>query len=511
MMPKPGQILSWVLLLGVVGYSLFSSQIGFPAYRDQHLGTALHMSTHGIDLENALILGFNANQKPTLQEIPLWQAGAAWMLRLGDGWVGGANLFSLACFLLGIWPIWQIAQRLVGPQGAWWCLAAYLSQPVVFYYAGCASTDGLSLSAALWSYETVRRFSRQGGWGWGFLALGWSVVAALMKAPFFMAAGIAVAAPLAWERVWFPGTWCRLVSVGIFSAAAFLAWTRYTDRWLEQAIWPLVDLRLGHNPEMVFWYFGDWAYRLDPMVWIKAAWRFGNSICGSFALGGVIVGGFCLKNNQEGRAWLLGATCTTLIFSHLVLHHSHYFLMFAPAAALALGGAISWLDQHIVPKMKIPAALSHLAIAIILAASLIQGSVGREVVLQFDPFPKKAARSLAEHTSPQDRLLIVGGGWGGNLLMLSQRDGLSLWNTELLESKGNLAKAVEFGFTKLVLIRESPLLVALQKTNPGGAEYSAKPFSDYLTPAAERFPILYQDEQLMIRQFPQPYPSRERR
>jgi hypothetical protein len=182
--------------------------------------------------------------------------------------------------------------------------------------------------------------------------------------------------------------------------------------------------------------------------------------------------------------------------------------MFAPAAALALGGAISWLDQYIVPKMKIPAALSHFAIAIILAVSLIQGSVGREVVLQFDPFPKKAARSLAEHTSPQDRLLIVGGGWGGNLLMLSQRDGLSLWNTELLESKGNLAKAVEFGFTKLVLIRESPLLVALQKTNPGGAEYSAKPFSDYLTPVAERFPILYQDEQLMIRQIPQPYPSR---
>ena len=85
------------------------------------------------------------------------------------------------------------------------------------------------------------------------------------------------------------------------------------------------------------------------------------------------------------------------------------------------------------------------------------------------------------------------------MLFRAKRQGLSIWNTKFLEDSANLKKARELGFTKLVVVREPPLLVALQKTNPGGADYSAEPFSLFLSPISTHWPALYEDEQLMIR------------
>ena len=123
-----------------------------------------------------------------------------------------------------------------------------------------------------------------------------------------------------------------------------------------------------------------------------------------------------------------------------------------------------------------------------------------KVVLQFDFYPQRIAKLIQDHTVPEDRLLIAGGGWGGEALFRAKRQGLSIWNTQFLEDSANLKKARELGFTKLVVVRESPLLVALQKTNPGGTDYSGEPFSRFLSPIATRWPPLYEDEQLMIRE-----------
>jgi hypothetical protein len=125
-----------------------------------------------------------------------------------------------------------------------------------------------------------------------------------------------------------------------------------------------------------------------------------------------------------------------------------------------------------------------------------------KLVQQFDPYPKRIAKLVQDHTKKEDRLFIIGGGWGGDVLFRANRNGLSIWTTQFLEDSANLKKARELGFTKLVVVRESPLLVALQKTNPGGAEYSAEPFSSALSPITVRWPTLYKDEQLMIREIP---------
>jgi hypothetical protein len=278
--------------------------------------------------------------------------------------------------------------------------------------------------------------------------------------------------------------------------------TRYTDSWLEKAYWPLVDLRVSHNPVMVFWYFGDWAYRLSPAVWVKAIWRMANCLLVSFALGGVMVLGLCLRGNKEARAWLFSAALTTAVFSHLVFHHSHYYLMFSPAVALAMGGGWMWLMEKCFQKEEGGTAVGGTGLILITFAALSQGLMGMKIVQQFDPYPKEIAKLVQDHTKKEDRLFIIGGGWGGDVLFRAKRQGLSIWNTKFLEDPTNLKKARELGYNKLVVIRESPLLVALQKTNPGGADYSGEPFSTSLSPAISCWPALYQDEEVMVRSIP---------
>jgi len=481
-------------------YPLSSAWFGFAPYRDQHLGTALIYMEEGVNLLQAKIVGFNANDLPTILEVPWWQAGAAWALRIGAGWWGAANLFSLMIFSLGVSPIFRMGKRMLGEEGAWWVVVAFLAQPIVFLYAGTASPDGMSLVVALWAYDRIRAYAKHGGWTRAVIASVVAALAATLKLPFFMAAGLAVAIEVLWKNFRKPAVWRRLAWVATFSALALLLWTRYTDSWFEKALWPLVDLRVGHNPEMVFWYFGDWAYRLSPAVWIKAIWRMGNCLLGGFSLGVVMAIGLCFPGNKEARAWLFGAALTTAVFSHLVLHHSHYYLMFSPAVALAMGAGWMWLIKKCFYCEGRVLPLGAIGLPLVILTALFQGMIGMKVVQQFDPYPKRIAKLVEDHTKKEDRLFIIGGGWGGDVLFQAKRQGLSIWNTQFLEDSANLKKARELGFTKLVVVRESPLLVALQKTNPGGADYSGEPFSRFLSPIVSRWSALYEDEQLMIRE-----------
>lgn len=481
-----------------IAYPLVAAWLGFAPYRDQHLGTALIYMEQGVNFLQAKIVGFNANDVPTIQEVPWWQAGAAWALRIGGGWWGAANVFSLLVFALGVNPIFRMGKRMLGDTGAWWVVAAFLAQPIVFLCAGTASPDGMSLVAALWAYDRIRAYANQGCWTRAVTASVMAALAATLKLPFFMAAGLAVAFEVLWENFRKPAVWCRLAWVATFSAVALLLWTRFTDSWFEKALWPLVDLRVGHNPEMVFWYFGDWAYRLSPAVWIKAIWRMGNCLLGGFSLGAVLAIGFCFPGNKEARAWLFGSALTTAVFSHLVLHHSHYYLMFSPAVALAMGAGWMWLIKKCFYYEGRVLPLGAIGLPLVILAALFQGMIGMKVVQQFDPYPKRIAKLVQDYTKKEDRLFIIGGGWGGDVLFRAKRQGLSIWNTQFLEDSANLKKARELGFTKLVVVRESPLMVALQKTNPGGADYSGETFSRSLSPKTTHWATLYEDEQLMI-------------
>ena len=254
---------------------------------------------------------------------------------------------------------------------------------------------------------------------------------------------------------------------------------------------------------MVFWYFGDWNYRLNPANWIKGGWRAINGIFGSFALVAVPVAAFGLRRtNLSALALLAGTLIVTAVFSHLVLHHHQYFLMYSLPATLLMAPVVADGWSRLSAAWRWPQPMLVAALVLIAFLGVLQGLIGLESIHQ-DPYPSAVAKRLREHTTPDDRLLIVEGGWGGNFLFLTGREGLSIWNAAFLEKEDNLRRLRQLGYSKLVLISESPLATALQMTNPGGAGYKRKTYDQAMTPQSRAWATIYQDDDLMVKQLPE--------
>ena len=493
-------------LSGVAGISLFHlvyAWLGFAPFRDQHLGTALVYARDGIDLLRPVIVGFNANNAPTPLEFPLWQAAASLPLRWFGEWFGWANIVSLLFFFTAIYPVQRLGARLGGNNVGWWAVALLLIQPLVWVNAGLAATDGTCIAAAIWFFYCGAHALQGPGrlaWTAGTALAG--ALAATLKLPFMMAVGLALGIILVVQHRRELAAWLSLGAAALFAGAVFLVWTRYTDACIAQAEFGFVDLRLSHNPEMVFWYFGDWNYRLNPANWIKGGWRAINGIFGSFALVAVPVAAFGLRRtNLSALALLAGTLIVTAVFSHLVLHHHQYFLMYSLPAALLMAPVVADGWSRLSAVWRWPQPMLVVALVVIAFLGVLQGLIGLESIHQ-DPYRASIAQRLQEHTSPPDRLLVIGGGWGGDYLFLSGRRGLSIWNCGFLEKANHLARLQELGFTKLAVISESPLLTAMQRTNPGGAGYQRKTFRETLTPGVETWADVYRDDDLLIKQLP---------
>jgi len=294
-----------------------------------------------------------------------------------------------------------------------------------------------------------------------------------------------------------------LAMAGGVAGVAFLLWTRYTEALLAGAVFPFVDLRLRKataGMTMMFWYFGDWHYRLTAGNWIKGGWRIMTGLLGSFTLAGLVVLALAnKKGNPVARCLLAGALLTTLVFTQLVLHHWHYYLMVAPAVALMCAEGLAVLEMKFFPQG------SRLAFSLLIAGliglSLLQGLMGMKV-LTYDPYPAKMADFVRQHTTPADKLVVIGGGWGGELLFRSDRQGLSVWNAHFFEVPENLARLKSLGYNKLVMVSESPFENAIQVVNPGQADFPREFYREHLTPQVAAWPTVLQTDDILIKEIP---------
>jgi hypothetical protein len=141
-------------------------------------------------------------------------------------------------------------------------------------------------------------------------------------------------------------------------------------------------------------------------------------------------------------------------------------------------------------------------VGVLLALSLVQGLIGMKISQNFDPYTKKIPSVVQEYTLTTDKLLIQGGGWGGDMLTRSNRVGLSIWCTKFLEDPANLKKLKDLGYNKLVMISESPLMHAIQASNPGGSHRKRESYEQQRTAVVEKWPVLYQTEDIIIQEIP---------
>lgn len=495
------KLLLCVLVAVTVAFHLGAARHGHGLFRDIHLGTALHYAQTKIDLADTVIVGFNATGTPTIQELPVWQMAAGLAFKVFGPWWGWANVVSLALFLPCLYPLFKLARIYLDERAAYWTLVFFLAQPLVFVQAGEASTDGFCLAVMVWFLYCAVKLVREPGWKWFLPACGFAALAAVSKVPFFMAAGLAAFFLLLKEHGFCVKRILLLGGAGGFAVAVFLAWTHYTDSVQTGAVLPFVDLRVSHSPDIVFWFFGDLKYRLSAGNWARGGWRVLTAVFGSFAMAALAVVAWRNRGGHPvARCLCWGALLTTLVFCHLVLHHWHYYLMLAPAAALLCAEGWTLVETKFPGAARGIFSPAPLA-ALLILLSLAQGLMGMKA-LTFDNYPARMADIIRQHTAETDKLVVVGGGWGGEEMFRSGRQGLSAWDAHLFDSPENFAKMKALGYDKLVVISESPFQDAMQRVTPGQANRQRELWRDHLTPAVESWPTVFQSDDLLIKDIP---------
>jgi hypothetical protein len=211
-----------------------------------------------------------------------------------------------------------------------------------------------------------------------------------------------------------------------------------------------------------------------------------------------------VRQHALGRLLLAGAVVTTLVFTHLILHHWHYFLMFSPALALLCAQtAVVW-ERKVACERGWKTCVAFGLVALTLGLSIGQGLEAMKISIFNDPFRTEVIRVLKEKTRDTDKLVIAGGSWGGEDLFRSGRQGLNVWDAKLLEDPASYRRLKDLGFTKLVLISESPLQYAIQAVNFGEGGVPRESYTKWLkqTPAIETWPTVYQTDDILIKELP---------
>jgi hypothetical protein len=510
----PLALLAAVLFGLIIVFHLGNALAGKSLFRAIHLGTALEYAHSPINLLRPVIVGFNATGTPTAQELPLWQAAAGLAFKFtGSTWYGWANVVSLLFFATGLWPFLQLARQYVGGRAAWWSLVFLLAQPLVVFAAGLGSDDGFCLTLTVWFLFFADRMIRRGGLRWWLPTALFACLAAVSKAPFFMAAGICSAFMLLLVNARSVKSWLMLAGAGLAAAGVFVLWTNHCNALSALAEHPYVELRLNENPFLRHWYFGDLHTRLNPGGWLKGGWRFLHATLGSMAFVVLLLAALLRPGNRLPKLWLLAAFLTTLVFTNLVLVHWHYYLMACPAVALLCGSTLArWEDSWAqpMPQAWLRTALAGLALAL----SAADGLMVMKISIYYDGYPQAMGALIAQHTLPTDKLILFGGDWGGEELFRSNRKGFYVYaveNTqgaattkglkELLANADDLHHLQSLGYNKLVLISESPARFAAVAVNPG-SQRRRECYPAAISPAVDAWPVVYRSEDLLIRDIP---------
>jgi hypothetical protein len=497
----------------IIALHIGSALAGRSLFRPIHLGTALEYAHRPIDLLRPIIVGYSANEAPVAEEIPLWQAAVGLLFKATHStWYGWANIVSLVIFATGLWPFFQIAKQYVGDQAAWWSLVFFLAQPIIVFAAGLGSTDGFCLALTIWFLFFADRMIRTGELRWWFPTALFAALSAVSKVPFFMTAGLCSLAILLVNRIRAIKPWFLLASSGAISAVAFVIWTHHTNSLAAQLEFPYQELRLSHSPQMVFWFFGNLHYRSSPGPWLKGGWRFLHATLGSLPLIVLLAAALLRRGNRLPKLWLLAAFITTLVFTQLVLVHWHYYLMYCPAVALLCGSTLArwenfWAQE--MPQTWLRLTLAGLALTL----SAVDGLTAMKVSIYYDRYPREMSDLIRAHTTPQDKLVIYGGDWGGEELFRSGRRGFYVFSLQspngaaeeglidLLSTPQNLHRLKELGYNRLVLISESPTRFAAVAVNPG-----SKRKRDYyprtISPTVDSWPVIYESEDILIKEIP---------
>ena len=199
--------------------------------------------------------------------------------------------------------------------------------------------------------------------------------------------------------------------------------------------------------------------------------------------------------------WLAGGVVTTVIFFHLVLHTHNYYLMFAPGVAILCGELAFRMEPRLQPAEGWRRGLVRGVVMLTLAVSTGQGLAGAHVLLLQDDYMYALAQVIQGHTRESDKLLMHGGDLTGELLVLSNRNGLSVNDLKLLDDPATSQRLKSLGFTKVVMVSESPLVAAVKRSTKIHLDFHRLTYHRAETPTVEHLPTVLQNDDILIKEF----------
>ena len=176
--------------------------------------------------------------------------------------------------------------------------------------------------------------------------------------------------------------------------------------------------------------------------------------------------------------------------------------MLVPGVAILCAQVAARLEAALLAPGGRRARLAWLAIMFALVLSTVQGALGSHIIYDFDKYPYVIAGTIKQHTSKSDKVVIQGGGWGGQMLFLAGRNGLSTWTTQLLENRRTYDRLKEHGFTKLVMVSESPLLAAIRHVTSTSPAVDRQSYRENATPIVDTLPTILQTDDILIKELP---------
>jgi hypothetical protein len=265
-----------------------------------------------------------------------------------------------------------------------------------------------------------------------------------------------------------------------------------------------MDISSKEGGSIADWYFGTIHYRLNPGNWIRGGWHFMSYVVGNFGLVFLALAAVRLRKISEIWLWILAAVCTTMVFTPLILGHTHYFFVFSSAFALLCASAAHAFEDGAWQRLQLNVLGRFVLVMAAIMFSLAQSTQTIHFSQFFDPWNDESARIIKEHTAPTDKIVVWGAVWCKPFARC-ERDGLtggfSTKNIGWLNDSKKLARLKELGYTRLVLMNPSPYMVALT-TATGSQREQAMNLVDELPDAAKNWPVLFSSPQILILQIP---------
>lgn len=357
------------------------------------------------------------------QEFPLVQAAGAGLIAAGLPPDLAMRLVGLGSFLVAAWLLYLLARRLMGGAGSLVALGAFLFNPHAWVYGRASLIEYLAVAGGLGFLYFGSRWidgSRRGTW-FGALVMGAIGVLVKITTGAFLLLPLLLWRARSGQRGYqLPGVWV-LTAITMAVGLVWSAWAQAVREETPAAVFLSLE-------NQVAWFFGTTSGRLDP-----GAWRV--PLVALLALTGFgFVAWITLAIRQArtstqqpfilGMLGLIGVM--PLVLFNLYAIHDYYWAAVAPMLAMSVGLGAEWLRARLrsrrVRRLAVGLVGAWIATVIGMASTwtIIYGTPGEEANAM------KIATFIADHSQPDDWVVLRGWGWNSAFFYYADRRGLAV-------------------------------------------------------------------------------------